>query len=63
MVRGQRAELDLIEDSGIGIASAIIPPFEITDIVDFKILTIDTDDVIMYWENPKYKKKNDNENN
>ena len=61
MARGKRAELDLIEDSEIGISSAIIPPlelkgWEISDVVNFTIYTIDTNEIVAQWENPKYKK-------
>lgn len=51
MARGQRAELDLIEDSGIGISSAVIaPPLKVSDIKSFDLRTIDTNEVILHWE-------------
>ena len=61
MVRGKRAEITSIEDKGIGISSVIIPPlelkgWEISDVMNFTIYTIDTNEIIAQWENPKYKK-------
>lgn len=61
MVRGKRAEITSIEDKGIEISSVIIPPlelkgWEISDVMNFTIYTIDTNEIIAQWENPKYKK-------
>lgn len=58
MIRGQRAELPLFDDA-INIPD--IPPlelkkWEVSDVVDFTIRTIDTDEIVAQWENPKYKK-------
>lgn len=30
--------------------------YKITDVVSFTILTIDTNEVVMHWDNPKYIK-------
>lgn len=58
MVRGKRAELDLIEDSQIipDIPPLELKDWEVSDVVNFTIRTIDTDEIVAQWENPKYKK-------
>lgn len=58
MVRGKRVELDLIEDSQIMpiISPLELKDWEISDVADFTIRIIDTDEIVAQWENPKYKK-------
>lgn len=65
MMRGKRAELPLFEDT---IDIPDIPPldlkgWEVSDVVDFTIRTVDTDEIVARWENPNYKGENKNENN
>jgi hypothetical protein len=65
MIRGKRAELPLFEDA-IDIPN--IPPldlksWEVSDVVDFTIRTVDTDEIVARWENPNYKGEDKNENN
>ncbi len=65
MVRGQRAELPLFDDA---IDIPDIPPldlkgWEVSDVVDFKICTVDTNEIVAHWENPNYKGEDKNENN
>lgn len=57
MARGQRAELNLIEDSQIipDILPLELKGWEVSDVVDFTIRTIDTNEIVAQWENPKYK--------
>ena len=31
--------------------------WQITDIISFDILTVDTNEVVAHWENPEYKNK------
>lgn len=64
-MRGKRAELPLIEDN---IQTPDIPPlknlnnttpldlknWEISDIIDFTICTVEDDEIIAQWKNPKY---------
>lgn len=37
--------------------------YEIEDIISFTILTIDTNDVVYEWKNPKYERADINETN
>lgn len=37
--------------------------YEIEDIISFAILTVDTNDVIYEWKNPKYERADINEAN
>lgn len=65
MIRGKRAELPLFDDA-IDIPN--IPPldlkgWEVSDVVDFKIIAVDTGEVIACWENPNYKGEDEDENN
>lgn len=57
MMRGKRAELPLFDDA---LDSPDIPPLDlkgwgISDVVEFKIMTLDTNEVVAHWKNPKYK--------
>ena len=65
MIRGKRAELPLFDDA---IDIPDIPPLDlkgwkVSDVVDFIIRTVDTDEIVVRWENPNYKGENKNENN
>jgi hypothetical protein len=65
MIRGKRAELPLFEDA-IDIPN--IPPldlksWEVSDVTEFKIIAVDTGEVIAQWENPNYKGEDKDENN
>lgn len=65
MMRGKRAELPLFDDT---IDVPDIPPldlkdWEVSDVVDFKIIAADTGEVITCWENPNYKGEDNDENN
>lgn len=58
MIRGKRAELPLFDDA-IDIPDIVpldLKDWEISDVVDFKIMTVDTNKVVAQWENPRYKK-------
>ena len=58
MARGKRAELDLIEDSQIipDILPLDLKGWEISDVVNFTIRTVDTDEIVAQWDNSKYEK-------
>lgn len=57
MMRGKRAELPLFDDA---LDIPDIPPldlkdWEISDVIDFTIRIIATDEIVAQWKNPKYK--------
>ena len=54
MERGLRRKVGLYEDW----CDTPVPHntnYEIKDIISFAVLTIDTSEVILQWDNPKYK--------
>lgn len=54
MERGLRRKVGLYEDW----CDTPVPHntnYEIKDIISFAVLTIDTNDVVYEWKNPKYK--------
>lgn len=58
MMRGKRSELPLFDDT-IDVPDILpldLKDWEISDVVDFKIMTVDTNKVVAQWENPRYKK-------
>lgn len=67
-MRGKRAELPLIEDNiqtpnilplkdlnnRNDTTSLDLKNWEISDIIDFTICTVEDDEIIAQWKNPKY---------
>jgi hypothetical protein len=56
MERGLRREVGLYEDW----CDTPVPhntKYGATDIISFTIYTIDTNEVVMHWDNPKYNKQ------
>lgn len=56
---GEGLYIELAERAIISVETPTsdLAEFEITDVISFDILTVDTNEMVAHWENPEYKNK------
>lgn len=56
---GEGLYIELTERAVISVETPTsdLAEFEITDVISFDVMTIDTNEVVAHWENPDYKNK------